>query len=92
MQIRWLPSAAEDLEGIHEYLSSNHPNYAARTIRAIYEAVQGLRRFPYRGRPTSEPGVRVMQLPRSPYLIFYRLHEGAIEVLYIRHGAQDNPL
>jgi toxin ParE1/3/4 len=60
-------------------------------MREIYEAIRSLNRFPFRGRSSAERDVRVMALPSLPYLVYYRLKEQTIEVLYIRHGAQNSP-
>jgi plasmid stabilization system protein ParE len=92
MRTRWLPSALQDLEGIHEYLSSNHPSYAISTVREIYEAIRSLNKMPYRGRPSSQHGIRVMPLPKLPYLVYYRINDRTIELLYIRHGAREGPI
>jgi plasmid stabilization system protein ParE len=36
-------------------------------------------------------GVRELVLSPLPYLVAYRIQDETIEILYIRHGAQDRP-
>jgi plasmid stabilization system protein ParE len=91
MRIRWLPSALEDIEGIHSYLTLNRSQYVTGTVRAIYKAVLSLKSFPFRGRPSTQPGIRVMPLAKLPYLVYYRVNEETVEVLHIRHGARELP-
>jgi len=50
MRIRWTAPAADDLEGIHEYLSENRSGQARSTIVEIRKAIRALKQFPNRGR------------------------------------------
>jgi plasmid stabilization system protein ParE len=50
MQLRWT-AAADDLEGIAEYLFEKSPQNAAQLIRKIYEAPDILKSYPNLGRP-----------------------------------------
>jgi len=50
MRIRWTVPAADNLEGIHEYLKQHHPHLANSTITEIHKAIRSLKRFPHRGR------------------------------------------
>jgi len=43
-------AAADDLEGIANYLWLHHPSFAASTIQRLYEAAKSLKSFPYAGR------------------------------------------
>ena len=36
MRLRWTLPAAEDLEGIKNYLDDHHPGFAEPTVRTIY--------------------------------------------------------
>jgi toxin ParE1/3/4 len=89
VHIRWLPQAADDLEGIYNYALEHYSHLAHHTVTEIYEAIGSLKQTPFRGKPGREPDTREFVLPRLPYIFFYRIKEQAIEILYIRHGAQD---
>lgn len=43
MQLRWTTAAADDLEGIAEYLLEKSPQNATQLIRKIYEAPSSLK-------------------------------------------------
>jgi toxin ParE1/3/4 len=89
MHLRWTPKAAADLEAISGYLHTNHPSYAQRTVRTLYDAVLELRQFPSRGRIGNRPGTRELVVTGLPYIVIFRVTEISVEILRIHHGAQD---
>ena len=58
MRLRWTMAAADDLEGIVEYLFEKSPQNAAQLIRKIYEAPSSLETYPKLGRPGKKEGTR----------------------------------
>lgn len=56
--------------------------------RHIEAAIDQLSEFPFLGRATDEPSVRVLLLTRYPYLIFYTVIGGEAVILHVRHGAR----
>lgn len=91
MRIRWTPSAAENLQQIKEYLNEHNPGFAESTVLEIYEAVKSLKALPRRGRIGRVEGTRELVLLRLPYIVVYRVHEEAVEILHIWHAAQNRP-
>ena len=91
MRIRWTPAAAADLQHFSDYLKEHHPRYRHPTMRKVYAAIQSLKEWPHRGRLGREEGTRELLFPPLPYIAVYRVKEQNIEVLRIRHGAQDLP-
>lgn len=89
MRIRWTVPAAEDLEGIKNYLQEHYPHFAEPTVRRIYESIRSLRASPNRGRPGRRSGTRELVLTPLPYIVVYWVKGGAVEVLHIYHGARD---
>jgi toxin ParE1/3/4 len=85
MHIRWTPAAAGDLEHIYDYLSLHEPQLARPTVIALREAVQSLKRFPHLGRPGVVAGTRELLHDRLPYIVAYRVKDGAVEILHIWH-------
>ena len=69
--VRWAPAAADDLEGIHNYLREDHPSLAQSSIRRLYDAARSLRRFPNRGRIGEKEGRRELIVAPMPYIIVY---------------------
>jgi plasmid stabilization system protein ParE len=91
MQIRWTPAAVADLQHISDYLGEHHPRYRQPTLRKLYEAVVGLKKWPERGRIGREEGTREFLFSPLHYVVVYRLTERSVEVLRIYHTAQDRP-
>jgi toxin ParE1/3/4 len=91
MEIRWSPVAAEDISRIFEYIRPDNPSAAERVVRTIYESAGSLGPFPYRGRVGRADGTRELVLPSLPFVIVYRVLEGAVEVAAVIHGAQRWP-
>lgn len=89
MRLRWTPNAAEDLEFIYVYLCENHPSWAESTIQTLYSKAQSLRTMSGRGRPGTIAGTREFVLQDMPYIIVYRLADQTVELLHIKHAAQD---
>jgi len=46
---------------------------------------------PQIGRPGRVPGTREMIIPKTPYIVPYRLQGNAIQILRIYHGARRWP-
>jgi plasmid stabilization system protein ParE len=51
-------AAADDLEGIANYLYLYHPSFAASTLQRLYDAAKSLKAFPYAGRAGTKNGTR----------------------------------
>ncbi len=66
MHLRWTEAAAADLERIAEYLFVHAPTRAAGLVRSIYEAPEGLRSYPHRGRPGKKAGTRELVFRPCP--------------------------
>lgn len=89
IRIRWTAPAAEDLEGIKNYLQARYPHFAEPTVRAIYRRIRSLRTAPNQGRPGHRSGTRELTLAPLPYLVVYAVNAEAVEIPHIYHGAQD---
>jgi toxin ParE1/3/4 len=91
MRLRWTIAAADDLEGIAEYLFEKSPQIAAQLIRKIYESPSRLETYPKLGRPGKKEGTRELVLAPLPYIVVYQIMGDAAYILRILHGAQDWP-
>ena len=89
MNIRWTEKATAYLESIGDHIAEDNPEAALRTVTAIFERIEQLSVFPNRGRVGLEEGTRELVLSPLPYFVAYRVRDLTVEILYIRHGAQD---
>ena len=92
MNIHWSPEAIQDLVALRDYIAEDNPGAAQRVALRIVEAVeQQLPDNPNLGRPGRVPGTRELVIPRTPYIVPYRVHGKALEVLRVYHGARRWP-
>jgi toxin ParE1/3/4 len=82
-------AAADDLEGISNYLHLHHPSFANSTIQRLYDAARSLKQFPYVGRVGKKSGTRELVLAPLPYLMIYCVDEQSVHILRFLHAAQD---
>ena len=85
MQVRWSPTAAEDLSRIFQYIRQENPSAAERVVRTT------LASFPNRGKAGRVEGTRELPLPSLPFVVVYRVLEHAVEIANVIHGAQRWP-
>jgi len=92
MQIEWSAPALLDLKAISAYIEEDRNlETANRVSRVIYDAVQTLRRMPYRGRYGRIDNTRELVIPGLPYIVVYQLVNERVVVLNIMHGARRWP-
>lgn len=89
MIIGWSAEALGDLAALRAYISQHDPAAAVRTALQIIQSVEtGLADNPRMGRPGRVPGTRELVIPRTPYIVPYRIVEGNIQVLRVYHAAR----
>ena len=90
-ELRWTEEAATWLEEIHQYIAKDNPQAASRTIQAIYDRAQVLKKFPQIGhkhRDESEGEIRILLY--GHYRIAYLIHHNeAVDILGVFHTALD---
>ena len=91
MRVRWTATAADDLAHIVEYIRKDNPAAARRVAQTIFQAIAGLRTFPNRGRIGLAENTRELIFSRWPYIVVYEIIGDQVQVLRIRHAAQDWP-
>ena len=91
MEVRWLDDALADVTEIYRYIAADDPRAAARVVARIQAAVRLLADAPHRGRRGRWPATRELVIPRTPYIVPYRVKGDLIEILRIFHGARRWP-
>jgi toxin ParE1/3/4 len=84
--------AANQLRSIFDYIATDNPAAASRTVRRIREVILRTATMPYAGRVGRVSGTREANVPGTPYLFAYGIiDKNMIHVLAIFHGVQDWP-
>lgn len=91
MIVRYTKLALADLRQAREYIALHNPHAAADIAARIRSAVDGLRQFPERGRPGRMPGTRELVVPRTPFVVPYRVVGQEIQVVAVLHGKRAWP-
>ncbi len=91
MRVRWDPKALERLQAEGEYIAQDSPAAAARVIARIFAATDGLAAHPLMGRQGRVTGTRELVIPRTSYIVAYRVRGDVVEVLALQHAAQQWP-
>jgi toxin ParE1/3/4 len=88
----WSPEAIEDLIALREYIAQDDPSAARRIGLHIIENIETLLpNNPEMGRPGRVPATRELVIPRTPFVVPYRLVGNNIQILRILHGARRWP-
>ncbi len=88
-EVRWSPQAADDLDAIAEFISTDSPHYASLFVTDVLATVERIGLLPRIGRvvpETNDPLIREVVL--GSYRIIYRAKGDLVEVLTVYHGAR----
>jgi toxin ParE1/3/4 len=91
MRLVWTVAALGDLAAARAYIAHDNPAAADNQIGRVLAAVPRLVRFPELGRPGRHAGTRELVVQRTPYIVAYRVHAAAIEILRVLHARQRWP-
>ena len=88
--IRWSRAALRDYRDAIEWLDERNPAAAKRIADAINRRLSTLPGMPRLGRPGRVSGTRELVIPRTPYLIIYKLEDDTDAVFIVRlmHSAR----
>ena len=89
MALLWSPEALQDLRDIRVYISQDDPGAAKAIVGRIVRLVsEQLPDNPEIGRPGRVEGTRELVISRTPFVVPYRVREGAIDILRVYHAAR----
>jgi len=92
MIVVWSPAAIADLTQLRTYIGEDDPSAAQQVALHIAHNVETLLPAnPQIGRPGRVPGTRELVIPKTPFIVPYRIVDGTIEVLRVYHGARRWP-
>jgi toxin ParE1/3/4 len=88
MQIKFLKRSKDDLAQIHRDISLRNTHAADKLIQRIYSKVMQLETNPKLGRQSQFDHLRELVIHPN-YIVLYQIMPNQIEILRIRHAAQD---
>lgn len=91
MHVEWLQVALDSVIAEAESISQYSPAAADRTVAAILDAAENLKRFPALGRPGRVADTRELVISGTPYIVAYRVRSDAVELLLVLHAARKWP-
>jgi len=92
MKLVWQPQALEDLKSIQHYISAGNPTAANRIVVTVVCMVHDqLTQFPDSGRVGRIDGTRELVVPKTPFIVPYRVVGETIDILAVHHASQRWP-
>ena len=91
MRVRWLRAALRSLDDEATYISEDDPAAVLRVVQRVMQAVARLEEQPGIGRPGKVPGTRELLVPRTRYIVPYRVRGQTIEILRVFHMSRRLP-
>ena len=92
MMIRWSPQAINDLAALRAYIAEDDPAAAQRVVLHVVSSIEQLvAKHPHMGRAGRVSGTRELVVPRTPYIVPYRIRNNRLQVLRVYHGARKWP-
>ncbi len=93
MEIKWLRKALENLDQEAEYIAKENLQAARLVVQRINHSVSLLRDNPALGYPGRLPGTHELVIPKTRYLVPYRVRPRLqrIEILRVFHASRKLP-
>ncbi len=93
MEVKWLRKALKNLDHEAEYIAQDDPVVARRIVQRIRQAVNQLTDHPAQGRPGRIHGTRELVVPKTRYIIPYRVRPSLnrVEILRVFHTSRQLP-
>jgi toxin ParE1/3/4 len=91
MRVRWLRAALENLDAEANFVAAEDPAAARVLVQRVLNAVSQLHEQPGLGRPGRVPGTRELVVLKTRYIVPYRVHADAVEILRVFHTSRRRP-
>lgn len=89
LQLRFTRLAESDLDGILDFIAESAPVTAQQFVAGLRERCSLIATQPEIGRLHSELPGALRSFPFGNYLVMYRVHEDAVQIIRVLHGARD---
>ena len=91
MRVRWLRKALRNVDEEASFIAADDAAAARLVVRRVLAAVALLAEQPGMGRPGRVPGTRELIVPRTRYIVPYRVRGETVEVLRVFHTSRRLP-
>lgn len=91
MRIVWSPFANTNLRDIHDYYDTRNPQAASKLLIKIYTSARNLSHYPNLGKPNRLKTCRLLQVPKTAYVLPYRVIGDTIQILAVFDQRQEKP-
>jgi len=91
MRVRWLRKALRNLDAEAAFIAEDDPAAARLVVQRVLGAVAALAAQPGLGRPGRVPNTRELVVPRTRYIVPYRVRGETVEVLRVFHTSRRPP-
>jgi plasmid stabilization system protein ParE len=91
MRVRWLRKALANLDAEASYIATEDPAAARLVVARVLTAVDRLTEQPALGRPGRVPGTRELVVPKTRYIVPYRVRRKTVEILRVFHASRRLP-
>ena len=81
--------AADDLDGLVDYIASDNRQAAENVYRAIVDAATRLKAFPGIGHAGRVAGTRELSVGSLPYIIVYQVSSDTVTVVAVLHTSRN---
>ncbi len=85
LDVEFHPEAEKELLSARDWYADRSTAAAEQFIETLTRAVASIRRSPSRW-PFASPGIRRYLMRRFPFLVFYRLKRGSLQILAVAHA------
>jgi toxin ParE1/3/4 len=93
VKIVWLPTARATRQKAIDYIAADNVSAALDQLERIERRVDSLADFPDQGRVGRQHRTRELVVPRTPFIIVYRVRKRPprVEIMRVLHGKQKLP-
>jgi toxin ParE1/3/4 len=92
MTLQWSPESIHDLLALRAHIAEHDPAAAKRVALHIFYCVEYLLlENPKLGAPGRVPGTRELVIPKTPYIVPYRVRQSKIEIVRVYHTSRPWP-
>jgi len=92
LTLHWTRRALQNLEQEADYIAKDDPDAAVLVMTRIHDAITLLQSNPELGRAGRVAGTRELVVPKTRYLIPYRIRGEQIQILRVFHTSRKLPV